>query len=93
MTIGRVQVHRWPARDHIGRGLSPDDREVVEGPLVAPELPSDPADAPVAAPRPVVDWLAGPDSELHIVEGARHELSNAQTVESVVSLAERGTAS
>jgi pimeloyl-ACP methyl ester carboxylesterase len=154
MTIGRVQVHRWPAPDHIGHGLSPDERAVVEdfeavvddlravaqatrddlpvvmvghsmggliatrharrhredlaglelcsaavglapvveGPLAAPELPSDPIDPPVALARPVVERLARADSELHIVEGARHELSKAQTIESVASFAERVTA-
>jgi alpha-beta hydrolase superfamily lysophospholipase len=45
----------------------------------------------------VVERPAGPDSELHIVGGARHELfnelSNTHTVESVASFAERVTAS
>jgi alpha-beta hydrolase superfamily lysophospholipase len=51
---------------------------------------------PVDLARPVVERLAGPDSELHVVEGARHELFNelgkAQTIESVAGFAERVTA-
>jgi alpha-beta hydrolase superfamily lysophospholipase len=128
MTIGRVQVHRWPATDaarlivlvygygehmaryehlaqafvtrgsavvgpdHIGHGLSQGERAIVEDFEGGDDqLP------PVALARPVVERLAGPDSELHIVEGARHglfnELSKAQTIESVASFAERVTAS
>jgi alpha-beta hydrolase superfamily lysophospholipase len=76
------------------------DRAIAEGPGfgdlpllylhgAADELP------PVALARPVVERLAGPDSELQILEGARHELFNelgkAQTIESVASFAERVT--
>jgi alpha-beta hydrolase superfamily lysophospholipase len=160
MTIGRVQVHRWPATDaarlivlvhgygehmaryehlaqafvtrgsavvgpdHIGHGLTPSERAIVEdfeavvddhleayvaadraiaeGPGFG-DLPllylhgGDDQLPPVALARPVVERMAGPDSELRIVEGARHELfdelSKAQTIESVASFAERVTSS
>jgi alpha-beta hydrolase superfamily lysophospholipase len=46
--------------------------------------------------RPVVERLAGPDSELHVLEGARHEVFNElgkeQTIDLVASFAERVTA-
>jgi alpha-beta hydrolase superfamily lysophospholipase len=73
------------------------DRAIAEGPGFG-DLPllylhgGDDQLPPVALARPVVERLAGPDSELHIVEGARHELFNelskAQTIESVGSFAE-----
>jgi alpha-beta hydrolase superfamily lysophospholipase len=48
---------------------------------------------PVALARPVVERLAGPDSELHVLEGARHEVFNElgkeQTIEMVAGFAER----
>jgi alpha-beta hydrolase superfamily lysophospholipase len=51
---------------------------------------------PVALARPVVERLAGPDSELHVVDGARHEVFNEldkeQTIDLVASFAERVTA-
>jgi alpha-beta hydrolase superfamily lysophospholipase len=44
----------------------------------------------------VIERLAGSDTELHVLEGARHELFNelgkAQTIEWVASFAERVTA-
>ena len=50
---------------------------------------------PVQLARPVVERLAGPDSELHVLEGARHEVFNelgkAETIEMVASFAERVT--
>src|SRR5919202_1791420 len=51
---------------------------------------------PVALARPVVERLAGPNSELHVLEGARHEVFNELGKEDVISLvasfAERVTA-
>jgi alpha-beta hydrolase superfamily lysophospholipase len=50
---------------------------------------------PVELARPVVERLAGPNSEWHFVEGARHELFNEldkeQTIDLVASFAERVT--
>ena len=56
---------------------------------------------PVALARPVVERLAGPDSELHVIEGARHEVFNEtdkrqrstswRASRSVSARAERGT--
>ena len=47
---------------------------------------------PVELARPVVERLAGPHSELHILDGARHEVLNelgkAETIEMVASFAE-----
>jgi len=46
--------------------------------------------------RPVVERLAGPDSEFHVLDGARHEVFNElgkeQTIGLVASFAERVTA-
>jgi alpha-beta hydrolase superfamily lysophospholipase len=51
---------------------------------------------PVELARPVVERLAGPDSELHVIGGARHEVFNelekAATIELVADFAERVTA-
>src|SRR4051794_10751989 len=51
---------------------------------------------PVALARPVVERLAGPDSELHVLDGARHEVLNEldkdQTIGLVARFAERVTA-
>jgi alpha-beta hydrolase superfamily lysophospholipase len=51
---------------------------------------------PVELARPVIERLAGPDSELRVLEGARHELFNEfgkeETIEAVASFAERVTA-
>ena len=51
---------------------------------------------PVALARPIVERLAGPNSELRVLEGARHEVFNELGKEEVISLvasfAERVTA-
>jgi alpha-beta hydrolase superfamily lysophospholipase len=48
---------------------------------------------PVALARPVVERLAGPDSELHVLEGQRHEVFNELgkegTIDMVATFAER----
>jgi alpha-beta hydrolase superfamily lysophospholipase len=50
---------------------------------------------PVDLARPVVERLAGPDSELHVLDGARHEVFNElgrdQTIDMVASFANRVT--
>jgi alpha-beta hydrolase superfamily lysophospholipase len=50
---------------------------------------------PVGLARPVVERLAGPNSELRVIEGARHEVFNEigkeQTIELVAAFAERVT--
>jgi alpha-beta hydrolase superfamily lysophospholipase len=50
---------------------------------------------PVGLARPVVEHLAGPNSELHVLEGARHEVFNEldkeETIGMVASFAERVT--
>jgi alpha-beta hydrolase superfamily lysophospholipase len=76
------------------------DRAIADGPGFG-DLPllyihgSDDELPPVALARPVVERLAGPDSELQIVEGARHELFNElgkeQTIETVATFAARVT--
>ena len=77
------------------------DRAIAEGPGFG-DLPllylhgADDQLPPVALARPVVERLAGPDTELQILEGARHELFNelgkAEAIESVANFAERVTA-
>jgi alpha-beta hydrolase superfamily lysophospholipase len=51
---------------------------------------------PIELARPVIERLAGPNSELHVLEGARHEVFNEfgkeQTIDSVARFAERVTA-
>ncbi|HYH91123.1 MAG TPA: alpha/beta hydrolase, partial [Solirubrobacteraceae bacterium] len=51
---------------------------------------------PVALARPVVERLAGPGSELRVLDGARHEVFNElgkeETIELVAAFAERVTA-
>jgi alpha-beta hydrolase superfamily lysophospholipase len=51
--------------------------------------------APVALARPFIESLAGPDSEWHVLDGARHEVFNEldqkQTIGLVASFAERVT--
>ena len=48
---------------------------------------------PVVLARPVVERLAGPDSELHVLDGNRHEVFNELgkegTIERVAAFAER----
>lgn len=52
---------------------------------------------PVALARPVVERLAGPDSDLRVLDGARHEVFNETdketTIELVADFAERFSAS
>ena len=77
------------------------DRAVAEGPGLG-DLPllylhgGDDQLVPVELARPVVERLAGPDSELHVVAGARHEVFNElgkeQTLDLVAAFAERVTA-
>jgi alpha-beta hydrolase superfamily lysophospholipase len=44
---------------------------------------------PVDLARPVVERLAGPDSELHVLEGARHEVYNEVGQEETIGLVSR----
>jgi alpha-beta hydrolase superfamily lysophospholipase len=44
---------------------------------------------PAALARPVVERLAGPDSELHVIEGARHEVFNEIGKEETIGLVVR----
>jgi alpha-beta hydrolase superfamily lysophospholipase len=77
------------------------DRAIAEGPSFG-DLPllyvhgGDDQLVPVALARPVVERLAGPDSEVHVMEGARHEVFNEfgkeQTIDLVADFAERVTA-
>ena len=77
------------------------DRAIAEGPGFG-DLPllyvqgAEDQLVPVALARPVVERLAGPDSELHVLEGARHEVLNEvakeQTIDLVATFAERVTA-
>jgi alpha-beta hydrolase superfamily lysophospholipase len=77
------------------------DRAIAQGPGFG-DLPllyvhgGDDQLVPVELARPVIERVAGPDSELHVVEGARHEvffeLGKEQTIDSVASFAERVTA-
>ena len=52
---------------------------------------------PLDLARPVIERLAGPDSEFHVLDGARHEVFNElgreQTIELVGNFAERVTGS
>ena len=76
------------------------DAAIAEGPGFG-DLPllyvhgADDQLVPVQLARPVVERLAGPDSELQVLEGARHEVFNelgkAETIEMVASFAERVT--
>jgi alpha-beta hydrolase superfamily lysophospholipase len=78
------------------------DRAIAEGPGFG-DLPllyvhgADDRLVPVALARPVVERLAGPDSEFRVIEGARHEVFNEldqdDTIGLVASFAERVTAS
>jgi alpha-beta hydrolase superfamily lysophospholipase len=77
------------------------DRAIAQGPTFG-DLPllyvhgADDQIVPVELARPVIERLAGPDSELHVLEGARHEpfheFGKEQTIASVASFAERVTA-
>jgi alpha-beta hydrolase superfamily lysophospholipase len=77
------------------------DRAIADGPGFG-DLPllylhgSEDQLPPLELARPVVERLAGPGSELRVVDGARHELFNelgkARTIESVANFAERVTA-
>ena len=48
---------------------------------------------PVALAKPIVERLAGPDSELHVIDGARHEVFNEtdqdETIARVAAFADR----
>jgi alpha-beta hydrolase superfamily lysophospholipase len=78
------------------------DRAIAEGPTFG-DLPllyvhgAEDQLVPVALARPVVERLAGPDSEWHVLDGARHEVLNEldkeQTIGLVVRFAERVTVS
>jgi alpha-beta hydrolase superfamily lysophospholipase len=77
------------------------DRAIAEGPGFG-DLPllyvhgADDQLVPVDLARPVVERLAGPHSELRVLEGARHEVFNEpdqdETIGLVASFAERVTA-
>ena len=77
------------------------DRAIAEGPGFG-DLPllyvhgAEDQLVPVALARPVVERLAGPDSEFHVLEGARHEVFNElgkeETIARVAAFAERVTA-
>jgi alpha-beta hydrolase superfamily lysophospholipase len=77
------------------------DRAIADGPRFG-DLPllyvhgSDDQLAPVDLARPVVARLAGPDTDVHILEGAQHEVFNElgkeQTIDLVARFAERVTA-
>jgi alpha-beta hydrolase superfamily lysophospholipase len=76
------------------------DQAIAEGPGFG-DLPllyvhgADDQLVPVDLARPVVERLAGPDSELHVLDGARHEVFNElgqdDTIALVASFAERVT--
>ena len=48
---------------------------------------------PVALAKPIVERLAGPDSELRVIDGARHEVFNEtdqdETIARVAAFADR----
>jgi alpha-beta hydrolase superfamily lysophospholipase len=77
------------------------DRAIAEGPGFG-DLPllyvhgAEDQLAPVALARPVIERVAGPNSEFHILQGARHEvlfeLGKEQTIDAVASFAEGVTA-
>jgi len=76
------------------------DRAIAAGPGFG-ELPllyvhgADDQLVPVRLARPVIERLAGPDSEMHVLDGARHEVFNEldqdETIALVASFAERVT--
>ena len=77
------------------------EKAIAEGPSFG-DLPllyvhsADDPLVPVALARPMVERLAGPNSEVHVLEGARHEVFNElgkeQVIGLVASFAERVTA-
>jgi alpha-beta hydrolase superfamily lysophospholipase len=77
------------------------DQAIAAGPSFG-DLPllyvhgSDDPLVPVALARPIVERLAGPDSELRVLAGARHEVFNElgkeEVIDLVASFAERVTA-
>ena len=77
------------------------DRAIAEGPDLG-DLPllyvhgAEDQLVPVVLARPVVERLAGPDSELHVLDGQRHEVFNElgkeETIALVADFAERVTA-
>ena len=77
------------------------DRAIADGPGFG-DLPllyvhgADDQLVPVDLARPVVERVAGPDSELRVLDGARHEVFNEleqdETIALVASFAERVTA-
>ncbi len=74
------------------------DRSIAEGPDLG-DLPllyvhgAEDQLVPVMLARPVVERLAGPDSELHVLDGQRHEVFNElgkeETIAMVAGFAER----
>jgi alpha-beta hydrolase superfamily lysophospholipase len=76
------------------------DRAIAEGPGFG-DLPllyvhgAEDQLVPVMLAQPVVERLAGPDSDVHVLEGARHEVFNElgkeETIDLVASFAERVT--
>jgi alpha-beta hydrolase superfamily lysophospholipase len=76
------------------------DRAIADGPAFG-DLPllyvhgAEDQLVPVVCAQPVVERLAGPDSELHVLEGSRHEVFNEpekeRTIGLVASFAERVT--
>jgi alpha-beta hydrolase superfamily lysophospholipase len=77
------------------------DRAIAQGPGFG-DLPllyihgADDQLVPVDLARPVIESLAGPDTEMLVLDGARHEpfqeFSKKQTIEAVATFAERVTA-
>jgi alpha-beta hydrolase superfamily lysophospholipase len=77
------------------------DKAIAEGPGFG-DLPllyihgADDQLVPADLARPVIERLAGPNSELHVLDGARHEVLNEvdkeDTIGMVASFAERVTA-
>ena len=77
------------------------DKAIAEGPGLG-DLPllyvhgAEDEIVPAALARPVVERLAGPDSDLRVLDGARHEVLNElgkeETIELVAGFAERVTA-
>jgi alpha-beta hydrolase superfamily lysophospholipase len=70
------------------------DRAVAEGPGFG-DLPllyvhgAEDQLVPLALARPVVERLAGPDSDLHVLDGARHEVFNELDKDETIALVAR----